>query len=128
MIARKRVILSDMCRTLLASVPIIACALVAPTIVRAAEWFQGPFCDKAGCSPAPCAKANNSPADVYEKNKYRGAEIVEKGDGVEVLIPPEGMKFTYFRNVESCQKYRDELSRAVERMREEERQKLDKYR
>jgi len=98
----------------------------------AADWFEGPYCFENGCAPSKkCSKATESPAQVYEKLKLVGAEIVDKADGrVDVVFAYQGARLhqTFFRDAESCQRLADELVRAQEQQRQEEQDKLSKYR
>ena len=66
----------------------------------AADWFEGPYCFENGCAPSKkCSKATESPAQVYEKLKLVGAEIVDKADGrVDVVFAYQGARLhqTFF--------------------------------
>ena len=101
---------------------------------RAADWFEGPFCLDDGCLPGKkCSKATESPAQVYENFKSIGerAEIVDKANSrVDVIFMSRGTRLhkTFFGDSESCQRFNDELVRAQEQERQQERDKLSKYR
>jgi hypothetical protein len=71
-----------------------------------------------------------SPADLYEKNKARGAQIVEMKDGrVDVIGEDQGeWRWVFFRTFESCQRFTEEQVRAEEQKRKQEQEELSKYR
>jgi hypothetical protein len=98
----------------------------------AADWFKGPVCFDDGCMPGKeCSSAKESPAQVYEKFKLIGSEIVDKTDGrVDVIFASQGVRLheTFFRDAESCQRFNNELVRAQEQERQREQDKLSKYR
>ena len=102
-----------------------------PGAVLAADWFEGSYCLKGECwVHKQCKKATLSPAQVYENNKERGAKIVDKADGRVDVITADSDKFVvvFFRDDESCQRFVDEQVRAAEQQRQQEQDKLSKYR
>jgi hypothetical protein len=104
----------------------------APITAYAADWFEGAYCDDDldRCFfPKECRKADKSPAQLYENNRARGADIVEKADDrVEVIGYGVKAHWVFFRNADSCQRYVDEERRTIEQTRKNEQEKLNKYR
>lgn len=75
-----------------------------------------------------------TPAAAYEKYKMLGAQLVDKGDEVNIVLPPtprtDGFTlfYRYYRSRDVCEQAKQASDNAVAAAKAKEQQALDKYR
>lgn len=118
---------------------IIISLLAVPAIAHARFWYDGGYavagtgdCSVTKESPAERCENFETPAERREhfSGCADGAEIVDKGDFVQVTVSWNVIpnSYTYFKSKAVCERFKRAKEREDERDEEREKERLDQYR